>query len=155
MILTLHILTGAAIITLVQNPILGLFFVLSSHYLLDILPHTKYTIKNIQAGQWSRSLSDFLKVFFDMFLGITIVFFIIGRSPLILASLAVTLFPDGLTFLYYIFPTNKLLERHKKIHKTIHIVGENKKIPVFWGIISQVIVIVAAIYLLLQQQILP
>jgi len=149
MLLTPHILTGVAIIILVQNPILGLIFVLLSHYFLDIFPHTEYIIKNIRAGQWSRSLPDFLKVFLDIVLGLTIVFFITGYSPLILLACAVSLFPDGLTLLYYIFPANKLFKRHMKIHVAINAVCENKKIPGFLGIISQVIVITVAIYLLI------
>ncbi len=155
MLLTPHILIGAAIVTKVQNPILGLIFVLLSHYFLDLFPQTEYTIKTIKSGQWSKSLPDFLKVFCDIFFGLMIVFFITGYSPLILMACAVGLFPDGLTLLQCIFPANKLLKRHVKIHGVINAIGENKKIPAFWGIISQVIAITVAIYLLLQPQILP
>lgn len=149
MLLTPHILIGAAIITSVQNPILGLIFVILSHYFLDLFPQTEYTIKTIRAGQWSKSLPDFLKVFLDIVLGLMIVFFLIGYSPLILLASAVSLLPDGLTLLHCVFPVNKLLKRHMKIHGAINAVCENKKIPAFWGIISQIIVMAAAIYLLI------
>jgi len=148
MLLTPHILTGAAIIILVQNPILGLIFVLLSHYFLDLFPQTEYTIKTIRARQWSKSLPDFLKVFLDILLGLTIVFFITGYSPLILAAAAVALFPDGLTLLHCIFPANRLLKQHLKIHTAINDVCTNKKIPAVLGIVSQVIVIAIAICLL-------
>jgi len=149
MLLTPHILVGVAIITLVQNPILGLIFVLLSHYFLDFLPQTEYTIKNIRTGQWSKSLPDFLKVFLDIIFGLAIVFLIIGYSPLILTAVAVSLFPDGLTLLHCIFPKNKLLKKHMEIHAAINAVCENKKIPAFWGIASQVVVVAIVIYFLI------
>ena len=152
MLLTPHILTGVAIITLVQNPILGLIFVLLSHYFLDLFPQTEYTIKNIRTGQWSESLSDFLKVFLDIAFGLMIVFFLTGYSPLILLAGVVSLFPDGLTILHCIFPANSLLSKHLKIHAAINAVCENKRIPAFWGIVSQVLIVAVAIYLLLQPQ---
>lgn len=155
MLLTPHILTGVAVITLIQNPILGLIFVLLSHYFLDLFPQTEYTIKTIRARQWSKTLPDFTKVFLDILLGLTIVFFVTGYSRLILAAVGVALFPDGLTLLHCIFPTNRLLKKHMKIHSAINDVSKNKKIPSFWGIVSQVVVIIVAIYLLVQSQILP
>jgi len=148
-LLTPHILAGVAIVTLTPNPILGLIFVLLSHYFLDLFPHKEYTIKTIRAGQWSKSLPDFLKVFLDIILGLAAVFFIAGLSPLILAASFVTLIPDGLTLLYCIFPANKLLEKHLKIHWAINNICGNKKIPAFWGIASQITVVAVAIYFLL------
>lgn len=148
MLLTPHILVGVAIITLIQNPILGLFLVFLSHYFLDIIPHTEYTIQNIKTRQWSKSLPDFLKVFSDIILGLVIIFLIIGYSPLILAAAFVAILPDGLTMLRYIFPVNKLLKKHLKIHTAIHTIYENKKLPSFLGIMSQVIVMAIAIYFL-------
>jgi len=146
MLLTPHILAGVAIITLVQNPILGLIFILLSHYFLDFFPHKEYSIKTIRAGQWSKSLPDFLKVFLDIIFGLMIIFFITGYSPLILVAVVVALFPDGLTLLHCIFPTNELLKKHQKIHSVINAFCENKKIPAFWGIASQVVVMIIAIY---------
>ncbi len=149
MLLTPHILVGVAIVTKVQNPILGLILVLLSHYFLDFLPQKEYTIKTIRAGQWGQSLPDFLKVFLDIAIGLIIVFFITSYSPLILVAGAVSLLPDGLTLLHCIFPTNKLLKKHLKMHTAINAAGENKKIPGFWGIASQIAVIMLAIFFLL------
>jgi len=149
MLLTPHILTGVAIITLVKNPVLGLIFVLLSHYFLDLWPQTEYTIKTIRARQWSKSLPDFLKVFADIGLGLIVVFLTTGYSMLTLTAAFVAIFPDGLTFLHCLFPENKLLKKHLKIHTAINAIGENKKLPAFWGIASQVIVIAVAICLLI------
>jgi len=154
MLLTPHILIGAAVIAAIKNPILGLIFVLLSHYFLDLWPQTEYTIKTIRAGQWSSSLPDFLKVFLDILLGLTIVFLITGYSPLIIAACLAAILPDGLTLLHCIFPENKLLAMHMKMHKEINAVCENKKIPAFWGILSQAAAVAMAIYFLLQPRIL-
>ncbi|MEK7503698.1 MAG: hypothetical protein AAB577_01805 [Patescibacteria group bacterium] len=150
MILTPHILVGVAIATKVQNPILGLVFVLLSHYFLDLFPHNEYSIKNIRGGRWSVSLPDFLKAFLDIALALVIISFTAGFSPMIITAVAVSILPDGLTLLQCIFPENKLLIKHLKIHWAINDVSENKKIPDVMGIISQVLVAAIAIYLLLQ-----
>ena len=154
MLLTPHILVGVAIIILVHNPILGLIFILASHYLLDLLPHAEYSINNIKSGQWKKSSPDFLWAFLDMTLGMIIVFLTVGFTPLILIAVFVAIFPDGLSILYGIFPSNKALIKHNKIHMAINSICENKKIPIFWGIVSQVLVMAIAIYLLLQPRIL-
>jgi len=148
MLLTPHILTGVAIIILVQNPILGLIFVLLSHYFLDLFPQTEYSVKNIRNRQWSKSLPDFLKTFLDIVLGLSIVFLTVGYTPLILIAVFVAILPDGFTLLHSIFPANSLLKKHMEIHAAINNVCENKKFPAFWGIVSQVAIILIAILLL-------
>ena len=150
MLLTPHILVGVAIITLFQNPILGLVFVLLSHYFLDLFPHNEYTIKTIRAGQWGKSLPDFLKVFLDITIGLIIVFFTAGFSPLILGACAMSILPDSLTLIHCIFPTNRLLNKHSKMHIAINYVYKNKKIPAVFGVLNQIIAAAIAIYLLLQ-----
>lgn len=149
MLLTPHILIGAAIIANVQNPILGLFLVLLSHYFLDFFPQKEYGIDNLRERRWSKSLPDLLKVFVDIIIGLLIVFLLIGLTPLVLIVIFIAIFPDGLTLLYFIFPKNILLKKHKKLHSKINAVCENKKIPVFWGVISQIAVMAIAIYFLL------
>ena len=149
MLLTPHILVGVAIITLVQNPILGLIFVLLSHYLLDLFPHTEYSVKNIRNRQWSKSSPDFLKTFLDIALGLSIVYLTIGYTSLILIAIFVAILPDGFTLLHSIFPANSLLKKHMKIHMAINTVRANKKIPAVLGIVSQIIVVAIAIYFLL------
>ena len=149
MLLTPHILAGVAIITNVQNPALGLILVFLSHYFFDCFPQTEYSIKNIKEGCWSKTMPDFLKVFSDITLAMFIVFFLINYNPLILAVIFLAILPDGITFLSCVFPKNKLFIAHQKVHNAINEIGENKKIPVFWGIFSQIAVMALAIFFLL------
>jgi len=149
MLLTPHILAGVAVFTQTQNPILGLIFVVLCHYLLDFPPQTEYSIDRIKSRQWKESAPDFLKVFLDIALGLFVIVLIVGFTPLILTAAFLAIFPDGLTLLHHIFPSNRLLKRHLKIHAKINATCADKKIPAFWGIVSQVIVIVLAIYFLI------
>ena len=149
MLLTPHILIGVAIITKVQNPVLGLLLVFLSHYFLDAFPQKEYSVENIRKGHWRKSLSDFLKVFSDIILGFLVVFLVAGYNPLILIAAFLAISPDGLTLLYAIFPKNRLLKKHQKLHATINAICENKGLPVFLGVISQVVVIALAIFFLL------
>lgn len=149
MLLTPHILTAAAIITNVPNLILGLILVLLSHYFLDLFPQKEYDVKNMREKQWNKSPSDFLKVFSDIALGLLIVFLLADYNPLILIAALLAIVPDGATLLYFIFPENRLLKKHWKLHHGINAICENKNIPVFWGVFSQVAVIAIAIYFLL------
>ena len=149
MLLTPHILTGVAIFSSVSNPALGLFLVFLSHYFLDCFPQTEYSIKNIKESRWSKTIPDFLKIFSDIALAMLIVFFLINYNPLILAAIFLAILPDGITFLSCIFPKNKLFRAHQKVHSVINKIGENKKIPAFLGIFSQIAVIALAIFFLL------
>ena len=151
MLLTPHILAGAAIITKVQNPVLGLFLVLLSHYFLDCLPHQKeYTIRNIVERRWGKSLPDFLKVFSEIIFCFWVIFFITDRNPVILLSIVFAVIPDSFTLLHHLFPSNKMLQGHQKIHCAINNFFQNEKISPFWGVASQVLVVFIALFLLLQ-----
>jgi len=149
MLLTPHILAGILIITKVQNPILGFFLVFLSHYFLDSFTQKEYSIENIRGRSWKKSLPDFTKVFSDIAIGFTIMLLIVGYNPLIVLAAILSIFPDGLTLLHCIFPNNKLLKKHQKLHAAINAICENKKLPTVLGVISQIIVIAIAIFFLL------
>ena len=148
MLLTPHILTGVAIITKVQNPILGLLLVFLSHYFLDCFPQQEYSIKNIKEKRWNKSFLDFLKVFFDISFGVLLILFLSKNNSLVFAAAFLAILPDGFTLLNLIIPKNKLLEIHDTFHQKINYFFENKKIPAFWGIVSQIAVIALAIFFL-------
>lgn len=149
MILTTHLLVGAAIASKTKFLPLPLSLLLAflSHYLLDALPHREYSVKNIKRKIWKKSLSDFLKVFLDVFIGS---FILLALSKNLLLALAGGLFailPDGLILLGLLFP-NRLLKLHSNFHQKMHF-PKDKKIPIFWGIFSEVLVSIVAIYTLL------
>lgn len=150
MLLTPHLLTGAVIASKILNPLLALPLAYLSHYLLDLPPQTEYSIKNIREKRWNRSFLDFSKVFLDISLGISLISLLSKGSPVIFAAALLAIIPDSMTLLHILFPNNKLLVRHQRFHIAVNDVcdSEDKKIPAFWGILSQVVVIITAIYLL-------
>lgn len=149
MILSVHILAGAAVATKTQNPLLGIFFALISHYLLDIPPHKEYSIENIKKRNWKNSYLDFLKVFLDIFSAFLIIFVIKGNSFMPYLGGLIAIIPDSMTLFYIIFSNNKLAKNHFYYHNKLNKIGEKIKSPLFWKIFSQAIVVILAIYFLL------
>lgn len=155
MILAEHFIIGAAITSVIPYPLLGLTIAFFSHYFLDFLPHREYAIKNIYKKRWKNSFFDFLKVFLDIALGVSVVFFFSRNQPLIYLGGILSLFPDGFTLLNLIFPKNELLKKHYDFHRNLvhrrknnDREDESKKNSLFWGLLSQVLLVVIAIFLL-------
>jgi len=119
MILTTHILSGAALGASVKNPyaVAGLAIIL--HFLLDTLPHGDYLNKK------SR-LREFWKVAVDLAIGFSLVAAavliregIFNNIQNILVGIFFSLFPDGTTFLY-IWVKIKFLKPLKTFHENLH-----------------------------------
>ena len=62
MILLVHLLFGAAIGSAVNNIWLAIILAFLSHFLLDLMPHIDYPLKNIEKKQWHKVLPDFSKI---------------------------------------------------------------------------------------------
>lgn len=151
MILTPHLLVGAAIASKISNPLLALPLAFLNHYFLDSLPHEEYSVENIWAKRWKKSLSDFMKIFLDILSGLFLVYLFSENQPMIYFGALFAVFPDGITLLSLILPPKKLITLHQKIHMTLNNIynPENKKRPLFWGLASQATVIALAIFFLL------
>ncbi len=151
MIFTFHLLAGAAIAAETKSVPLIIVLALFSHYLLDFLPHSEYSIKNIQEGKWHQSFFDFLKIFLDLSLGVLLIL-ILAKDPLIaLAAGFTAILADGLTFLAFVFPKNKLLKIHYEFHHLrVHFLRD-KKISLLGKFLSQALTVAVAIFFLLQR----
>jgi len=149
MLLTPHLLTGAAIATKVHSPVFALILAFLSHYILDLPPQTEYSVEDIKEKRWRKSVLDFSKVFLDICLGALLIFFFSENTFLIYAAAFLAILPDGFTLLTIIFHKNKVLKIHWQFHRKLNALSENKKISPFWGIFSQVAVIAAAIFFLI------
>jgi len=115
MILLTHLLAGAVIGTKIKLLWVAIALSLISHYLLDLIPHSEYNIKNIEEKLWKKSYIDFIKVFTDFALGISIIFLLSDNSPLVYVCAFVALIPDGLALLNQIFGF-KILKWHDHFH---------------------------------------
>lgn len=151
MVLTVHILIGAAVATRTGNPILGLLFAFLSHYLIDAIPHKEYSIQNIKEGKWQNSSKDFLKIFLDILIGFFLIIIFQGNYFLAFLGGLSAILPDILTFLHFIFPKIKPLHLLSKFHEKTHWFKHSKiKIPLFLGIFTQVLMLFLAILIFLR-----
>jgi hypothetical protein len=151
MVLTVHILIGAAVAEKTGNPILGLLFAFLSHYLMDAIPHQEYSIRGIEEGRWKNSSKNFLKIFLDILIGFFLITIFSKNYFLAFLGGFSAILPDILTFLYFIFPKIKPLHLLSKFHKKTHWFKNYKiKIPLFWGIFTQVLILFLAISIFLR-----
>lgn len=120
MILAIHLIIGAVLMTKIKFLPLAALSAFLSHYFFDCIWHEKleYSILNIKSGKWRESGPDFIKVAIDILIGLLLIYIFISKEAVLLIGAFFAILPDGLTLLYLLFP-NKLLEAHEKFHKAI------------------------------------
>lgn len=153
MIIITHLLFGALIGKFVSSPVLAIILAFFSHYFLDMLPHTEYSIKNIEKKQWKKSAGDFIKLFLDFDLGLLAIFLFTNASPgrlqIILLAAFSAILPDILSVLGGFWKT-KILDKYIKLHQnTIHFL-KHKKISLFWRLLTQATVVAFCIFFLIR-----
>jgi len=152
MILLVHLLLGAAIGHTVKNVPLAIILALLSHYLLDLIPHIDYPIKNEGKNQWQRTTLNIPGISLDLFAGIVLVLIFSNNQPIIYLCAFFALLPDGFTVLNFIFSGNKFLEAHYNLHQKIHFLKQTPsgqiKISNFWRFATQIAVVIISIMLL-------
>lgn len=153
MILTPHILVGAAIVSQIPN-IWGLILAFFSHFVLDVIPHFEYSIKGIKRFEKRQFFRSLIKVELDFCLGVIIFAFIVTdlsstRVIYGLLGIAAAVLPDGLMFFYYV-SGGKWIKRFAKFHHAVHIKRDKKKRKLsFFTVFTQVLVAAIAILILL------
>ena len=145
MILLVHLFIGAVITTKIQNLFFLVILAMLFHYLLDIIPHTEYSIKSIQRKRWNKSFFDFVKISIDLFSGLLLILVaqkITGVNyPVLFIGAFFGILPDALTIGYFLFPNNCILKSHSDFHKKLHFLN-NKKLPSFLGVFTQILIVV-------------
>lgn len=156
MILLVHMLFGAAIGASIYNIPSAILLAFLGHYFLDFFPHIEYlkstetSIKNLKTDSLKKNAKDITKVLLDFFLGIILIFLFSKNQLIIYICVFVSIIPDGLTVIYNLLP-NKILDLHDKFHKKIHYLTKQKKFPIFWRIVTQVLAIIVSIIILKYQ----
>lgn len=118
MILSVHMLVGAAIGSKITNLWSVSALALISHLLLDILPHWEY-----KSPKPSAKLKNWLKVILDLFIGSSMVGFVIwflpdNKIPILVGTFA-ALIPDGIEVISWYWP-NKYLKLFSRFHSYLH-----------------------------------
>lgn len=137
-----HAIVGAAIATLVPNPVLSLPIAFLSHFAGDKLPHWDVmTDKNKTKKQiFIQSVLDVLLSF--TLVGIIFIYFLRVSNPAIifLGAFAAQL-PDWLELPYFIFHKHyPIFYENYKIQSWVHDVWFDSRLKAPWGIVTQVIV---------------
>jgi len=128
MILSTHFITGTAVASCTDSPLLVVVLPLVLHFILDMIPHWEYVndtseLKNripsiaIDALAGPIAILAVLLLVFGVNYGMIIWLFVGGTISVI---------PDGLSLLHVLLPKNKLLKQIFAFHETIH----NKKMLV-------------------------
>jgi len=158
MILTPHLLFGAAIASQLKNHFLAVILAFLGHYLLDIIPHNEYPIENIKRKQWRKVLPDISLVSADFLFGIFLIFIFSSNQPIVYVCAFFAILSDGIDLLS-LFYSNKILKAHKNFHhEKIHFLSNRKleetkpqyeiKISFFWRISTQIIIIILSVFLM-------
>lgn len=152
MILTVHILAGAAIGSRLSSPVAVFILALFSHYLLDSIPHYEYEVCEGKPQIFhvpKMRLRHFFKIGTDIIVGLALVLLLLKRSALNLMvgwGIFCALLPDGLLVLYWIFPNQKILKFIAVPHQFVHF---HKKIGLKWiGLAAEIIITIVAIFFL-------
>ena len=142
MVITPHLLAGAAIGAHSPNVWAAFCFGLLSHYLLDSLPHWEY-LKDIKI----KKFNELVKILIDFIIGSIIVIFLFLSSSfniIIIFGIIGALLPDFIEFIYKNFKI-KFLRPLSLFHLKTHYY---KRVSFLKGSISQVIVAVISIIVL-------
>lgn len=158
MILTPHLLVGAAIGSKIHD--LWIIFILAMilHFLTDRLPHWEYAPRK----DWliisrKESLVFVAKIAVDLLVGLSIVWLLSAGSPArlyILAGAIFSLFPDDfLLFIDFILKAafrqeSKVLKKWWQLHNFIH-TPKNKNSPVLGIIVEGIITLLALAVILI------
>ena len=132
LILTPHILVGAAIASQISNPVLGIIFAFFSHYEINF-----------------PALREFFFAFSDIATGLTLVYLLtlVGTHNqfAILAGGFAAALPDSIHASSYVFPPR--IVKILNIGHTLH--SKYKNPPIFLGVLTQIGIILIAAFVLL------
>jgi len=160
MIITPHLIVGAAIGAKTHN--LGLIIILGllSHWIMDKIPHWDYSIsENIEFFRKTRKvkylLKPFLKLSLDALIGLIFVFFITYKNirssemPYIVIGVFFSTLPDITLFSSLLFTSEKFSQKYFAFHKKyLHFKHKEKEGKLtFLGLTTEIIIVLIAIAL--------
>lgn len=153
MILTPHILVGAAIGYKVHNFWLVAVFSIIVHFILDMIPHKEYEINGVKNGKLNSAfVKDFLKVAVDGLIGLLLVV-LLTKDFTDLNYMAVGIIsaglPDFLLLLSYV-SRSRVLNIIRRFHEDIVHIYKNRNAPPWLKIGSQITAVILGIVILLQ-----
>jgi len=150
MILSVHFAAGAALSTVIPDPLLLAPAAMGLHLALDVFPHWEYEFLQIPKKRAA------IRIVADIFAGVLFVVLLSQGTSFDRLALALWggffgILPDGITFLYLI-TGKKLCTYFTRFHIFCHslIIPEHEHPPAWLGILTQSAVIALCLFLLLR-----
>jgi hypothetical protein len=150
MILTPHILVGAAIGSKIKNPLWVFLIAFFSHFILDMIPHAEYDVSVLKEKLRfnKKFICPFFEIIIDLIIGFGILwfstkFFFFKKISTIYIGAISGIIPDAFTILYW-QTNNKIFKALTNFH-----VFHSRKISRRWGIITEIAVSLLAIFVFL------
>lgn len=148
MLVTTHLLTGAAIASLFPDPRISIPLAFASHFILDKIPHSQPAYK-----PWKVTKRVVILEVFDVLMGFStllIVTYFVGFTKNIWAGAIVAAMPDLDGFLYIKslrkYLKTFLFQKWSKFHE-----GIQNETPKFIGKVIQVAIVLVNLVILLAQ----
>lgn len=144
-----HTLVGAAIATVIPNPLISLPLSLFSHFITDYVPHWNPHLNTELKTLGKVSTRSKVIVMADAGLALMIGTYIATRSNnfiVVMLACFLAVAPDVAEIPYYFLGLKNISWIRKLIdYQRAH----QWNVPAFWGILTQVIVCIVALYLTL------
>lgn len=155
MILSAHIITGAAVGGNFSNPWLVVLLSVVCHHLADLLPHWDYKIKEIPLRKSFLKISADILIGFILVAGTLIIFhsrelpknfssLFSGAYLNLILGIFFSLLPDGLLLLSWIFPKKPLTfyaSLHSKLHTSLKLNSKQGIAPLLIYITAVILLI--------------
>lgn len=144
-----HAVVGAAIATLIPNPLVSFPVAFLSHFVCDKIPHW-----DIMTNKNKTKTQILVQSTLDVLLGFTLVglifiYFLQASNPVIilLGAFAAQL-PDWLELPYFIFGKHyPVFYENYRLQSWVHDVWFDSRLKAPWGIVTQVVVVAIFIWL--------
>ncbi|TSC53869.1 MAG: hypothetical protein LiPW39_20 [Parcubacteria group bacterium LiPW_39] len=159
MVLTPHLLIGAAIGSKFEKTRWLVFLIIASlfsHYLLDTIPHAEYNVDALADGFNFNFAVAGLKVFWDLFIGLSAVFFLSQKKRnlyFILIGAIAAILPDVIIFMSWQIDNLNFLNYLVALGHKIHY-PENSSVALPIGLMTQIIVSFIAVIILRSKSLL-
>jgi len=145
-------LFGAAIGSNINNIFIAIGLAILGHYFLDAFPHIEYKVDNIKAKLWKKAVPDFIKIFFDILIGLLLILFFSKNTFSIYICVFAAILPDMLSLAEILMPF-KFFKKHSYFHREkIHFLSKHpamaKKIPIYWKFLTQAVFLALSIFFL-------
>lgn len=156
MILTPHMLVGAAIGSKIENYWAIFILATALHFIFDMLPHWEYGRRyEIETITRRGLFLFFLQALIDLFAGLAIIVWVLWPEPFnyyVLFGALVSILPDGLVLLYAVWAVaskkkDNWLKKYYDFHKFFHIPDAKNKFLV--GLLAEGFILLVALLVFL------